>query len=411
MTTLRDRWRRLALASHGRAGEVFLSAAILLITLGTVMVFSASFFHQSVGGDPYLFLRRQFEWLPIAALFGAAAWRIDYRELARRHLWVFGIAALLLGLVLVPGIGTRVNGAQRWIRFGSSQLQFQPSELAKLAVVIFIAGFLARGPDRVRSFWKGLAPLGAGIFLLVGLILIEPDFGTALFVLLLAAVVILIAGVPKRYAILSGLVAAPPLILFMQWRWEQIRPRLMAFIEPESIYQVKQSLIGLAAGGILGTGLGAGGQKLKNLPEPQTDFIFTVVGEELGLVGSVAVIALFLCLLASGALVAWRARDRFGFLLASGIVISLTLQAAINIAVVTASAPTKGIPLPFLTFGRSGLVMTLIEVGLLLSVDRMSRAALAATEGAASLASEAATLASEGASAAPPAFAAGGRVA
>ncbi len=376
MTGMRDRWRDLVLASPGRAGEVFLSAVILLVTLGTVMVFSASFFHHSVGGDPYLFLRRQFEWLPIAILFGVAAWRFDYRELARRHLWVAGITIVLLALVLVPGIGARVNGAQRWIRLGSTQLQFQPSELAKLAVVVFIAGFLALGPERVRRFWKGIVPLGVGTFLMVGLILFEPDFGTALFVLLLAAILLLIAGAPKRYAIVSAIATAPPLALFMHWRWEQIQPRLMAFVEPERIYQVKQSLIGLASGGIFGRDLGAGGQKLKFLPEPQTDFIFTVVGEELGFAGSTAVIALFLCLLYSGALVARRAKDHFGFLLAAGIVISLSLQAAINIAVVTASAPTKGIPLPFLTFGRSGLVMTLVEVGLLLSVDRVSRAAL-----------------------------------
>ncbi len=368
----RERLRRAGAGVASRVriepGEALLSCVILLLTIGTVMVASASFFHRSVEGDPYFFLRRQVLWLPIAILSGVLAARLDHRVLARGY-WPFLLAAGgLLGLVFVPGVGLELNGARRWIHAGS--MQFQPSELAKLAAVVFIAGFLANDPDRGRLFWKGFVPLAGGVFFLVGLILVEPDFGTAMFTFLLSGSLMMIAGMRKRFALLSGLLAVPPVAAFMVWRWEQIRPRLLGFVEPERIYQVKQSLIALGAGGLDGSGLGAGAQKLKFLPEPQTDFIFAVIGEELGLLGSIGVILLFVGLLWSGAAIARRAGDYFGFLLASGIVIALALQAAINIAVVTATGPTKGIPLPFITFGGSGLVMTLIQVGILLSVDR-----------------------------------------
>jgi cell division protein FtsW len=358
--------------------DALLSCVILLLTVGTVMVASASFFHRSVEGDPYFFLRRQALWLPIAILSGVLAARLDYRALARGY-WLFLLAAVgLLCLVFIPGVGMELNGARRWIHAGS--MQFQPSELGKLAAIVFIAGFLANDPGRARLFWKGFVPLAGGLFLLLGLILVEPDFGTSLFVFLLSGSVMMIAGMRKRFAVLSGLLAAPPVAAFMFLRWEQIRPRLLGFVEPERIYQVKQSLIALGAGGLEGSGLGAGAQKLKFLPEPQTDFIFAVIGEELGLLGSIGVILLFVGLLWSGAVIARRARDYFGFLVASGIVISLALQAAINIAVVTATGPTKGIPLPFITFGGSGLVMTLIQVGFLVSVSRSNAGGAEAPE-------------------------------
>lgn len=353
-----------------RPGEALLSTVILLVTLGTVMVMSASFFHRSIEGDRFFFLRRQLLWLPIAIFSGVLAARFDYRVLLRHYGWILLASALLLVLVYVPGIGIELNRARRWIRAGS--LQFQPSELAKLAVIISIAGFLANDPERARLFFRGFLPSCAAIFAIVGLILMEPDFGTAIFILLLAGSLLLVAGMRKRYAILSALLAAPPIALFMVWRWEMIRRRLLGFISPEEIYQVKHSLIAFGAGSFWGSGLGAGAEKLKILPEPQTDFIFAVIGEELGFVGCVSVIALFLILLLSGAAIARRARDVFGFLLASGIIISLTLQAAINITVVTATGPTKGIPLPFITFGGSGLVMGLIQVGILLSISRLS---------------------------------------
>jgi len=351
-------------------GGALLSTVILLLTIGTVMVFSASFFHRSVNGDAYFFLRRQFLWLPIAVLAGMLVYRSDYRILARFYCPLLGITAILLGLVFLPGIGLTLNGASRWIQLGS--MQFQPSELAKLAVVIFIAGFLANDPERRSSFLGGFVPVMAGIFVIGGMILVEPDFGTTMFILLLSGSILVIAGFRKRYLILSGAIAAGPIAGFIAWRWEQVLPRLLPLIEPNRIYQVKHSLIALGSGGLTGVGLGAGVQKLKFLPEPQTDFIFSVIGEELGLLGTGTVILLFLVFLFSGVAIARRARDYFGFLLSSGMVIAITLQAAINMAVVTASAPTKGIPLPFITFGGSGLVMTLIQVGLLLSVYRVS---------------------------------------
>jgi cell division protein FtsW len=348
-----------------------LSMVILLVMVGTVMVFSASFFYSSVKGDPYSYLRKQILWLPIAILSGILAMRCDYRGLKRWYWPILLVSAALLAIVLVPGLGHKVNNARRWIPMGG--MRFQPSELAKLTAVIFISGLLALDPSRVRLFWKGFVPACGGLFLIVGLILVEPDFGTSMFVFLVSASLLLIAGIRKRFAILSFLLAAPPVAIFIRWRWEFIKHRLLAFIDPDQIYQVKQSLIALGAGGFWGVGLGRGAQKLKFLPEPQTDFIFAVIAEETGLIGSLVVILLFVALIFAGAAIARRARDYFGFLLASGIVVALGLQAAINLAVVTASGPTKGIPLPFITFGGSGLVMAMIQVGLLLSVDRIAR--------------------------------------
>ena len=386
-----SRRRRAAAEACGRAASVLgitpggalLSLSILLVTIGTVMVFSASFFHRSVDGDAFFFLRRQLLYLPLAILGGVLAYRLDYRILARLHWPLLGFTAVLLGLVFVPGVGLMFNGARRWIRLGNQSWQFQPSELAKLSVVVFLAGFLARNPDRLKIFWKGFVPICAVLAVIAGLVLMEPDFGTALFILLVAAVVLVIAGIRKRFIFLSGLLAAAPIAAFMMWRWEKIQPRLMAFVDPEGFHQVRQALIAMGAGGFGGSGLGAGAQKLKFLPEPQTDFIFAVIGEELGFLGSVGVILLFVAFLLAGAAVARRSRDWFGFLLASGIILALSIQAAINIMVVTASGPTKGIPLPFITFGRSGLIVSLIQVGLLLSIDRLAHEPAAVTASAA----------------------------
>jgi cell division protein FtsW len=206
-----------------------------------------------------------------------------------------------------------------------------------------------------------------------GLVLVEPDFGTSMFILALAFFVLLLSGVRKLYLIASAAIFAPIIAGFVYWRWEMIQARLLGFLEPDKVYQVKHSLTALGSGGVWGLGLGASAEKLQFLPEPHTDFILSILGEELGFAGTVGILLLFVVLLWSGVGMVWRTRDLFGFLVGAGIVLALAFQAALNIAVVTASMPTKGIPLPLLTHGGSGLCATLAQVGLLLSIDRIQR--------------------------------------
>jgi len=351
------------------ARDVLLTSVFLLTALGVVLVFSASAFHRMAQDDPYYFLRRQFAWLIIAAIGGVFFYQLDYRVLRVFHVHLYVAIVVLLALVLVPGIGIEVNASRRWLPLGG-----QPSELAKLVMMVFVASFLANDPTRGRRFWKGFVPLMVCIFVVFALVLVEPDFGTSVFIVVLAFSLILLGGMRWRYLAATVVLFAPLVAFFVHWRWEQIQARFLGFLEPEKVYQVRHSLLALGSGGWTGRGLGAGGQKLQFLPEAHTDFVLAILGEELGFIGVSCVLLLFVAVLLSAARIVLRTQDLFGFLLGAGITVALSLQAALNIAVVTASAPTKGIPLPFLTFGGSGLCLTLAQVGILLSIDRIGRA-------------------------------------
>lgn len=352
-----------------RARDFLLTSIFLLLALSTVMVFSASAFRWSVESDTHFFLRRQLLWMPIAVLVCALFSQLDYRLYRRYYGHILLLTIVLLALVLVPQIGHKVNNSRRWLPFGG--LQFQPSELAKLAVILFVAGLLTTDPTRCKRFVGGFLVAFGGILCVFALILLEPDLGTSVFVLGLSVLMLVLAGMRFLYLFASFLMVGPVLALFVYLRWDMVQARLKGVLEPETVHQVKQSLMALGSGGYAGVGLGAGSQKLRYLPEAHTDFIMAVIGEELGLLGCAAVIGIFLMLIWSGGVIAWRARDSFGFLVAAGITTALGFQAAFNIAVVTASAPTKGIAFPLLSFGGSGLCMTMAEVGILLSVARL----------------------------------------
>ncbi|HVR76698.1 MAG TPA: putative peptidoglycan glycosyltransferase FtsW [Planctomycetota bacterium] len=373
MTKHRQDIGRVLRGSNGQLSrDVFVTTVFLLVAMGTVMVFSASAFYWSVEGDAFYFLRRHAAWLPIAVLGCLLCRSIDYRIL-RRHYWSLLVAAIvLLAIVLVPQLGRKENEATRWLPLGGG-FQFQPSELAKIAAIVFVAGFMSADPSRKARFFSGFLVVCAAVLPLFVLILVEPDFGTAMFVLGLACFVLFLSGTKHLYFLGSALIFAPIISGFVYLRWEKIYSRLLGFLEPEKVYQVKHSLIALGSGGWTGLGLGASGQKLRFLPEPHTDFILSILGEEMGFLGSVTLLILYVVLLASGAMLVWRVRDLFGFLVGSGIIVSLASQAALNIAVATASAPTKGIPLPFVSFGGSGLCVVLAQVGLLLSIERADR--------------------------------------
>jgi cell division protein FtsW len=334
------------------------------------MVFSASAYRSVYfQGDPYLWFARQLAWAAVALALFVAAWRTDYRRVLR--LWPALLVATLVSLclVFVPGVGRRFNESARWISIGG--FLCQPSEIAKLTVILCLAGFLAERRETLNRFWGSFLPMLGGVLACFGLILIEPDLGTAVFVLVIAVVIMLVAGSSVWYLTLVGLMASPGLACFAWLKWAKILERLKGVANPRDQHQVWQSLVALGSGGTWGKGLGQGTQKLGFLPEPFTDFIFSVLGEELGFVGCAAVLALFAAFLVLGLTIAMRARDFGGFLLAFGLTFSLAFQAAFNIAVVSGGAPTKGIPLPFISYGGSGLALTLTMVGLILSVARV----------------------------------------
>jgi cell division protein FtsW len=353
-----------------KAARHLIWAAGALFGLGLVMVFSASSYRSvHVQGDPYLWFSRQLVWAAVAVALLLVAWRTDYRWILRQWPVLFGLTVAALVLVFVPGVGRRFNEAARWISIGGYICQ--PSEVAKLTTCLCLAGFLARRRERIDRFFATFLPALGGTVAYFGLILVEPDLGTAVFVFALAVVIMLIAGIRVVYLGLAGLLASPALVLFAYVRWDTIAERLKGVLDPVQQHQLRHSLIALGSGGLWGKGLGMSTQKLGFLPEPFTDFIFSVIGEELGFAGAVGVVALFAWFLAAGLTIALRSRDFGGFLLAFGVTFSVVFQAVFNLAVVSGTAPTKGISLPFVSYGGSGLALAFAQVGLILSVARI----------------------------------------
>jgi cell division protein FtsW len=350
---------------------VLLAVTVALLGFGLVMVWSASSaLAQERHGSPYHFLLKQIAWGALGLVGMVAALRLDYRTLRRPGV----VYSLLLAstLLLVAVLFLRpVNETHRWIRLGV--LSFQPAELAKLALVVYLAYHVERRAERVNEPTALLPAL-----LLVGwlgfLILIQPDLGTAFCLVLTSAVLLYVAGVRLKYFAALAIPAVVVLyaaVMSVPWR----RVRVTSFIDPWSDpqgagYQVIQSLIAVGTGGVTGVGLMEGKQKLFYLPYPYSDFIFAVIGEELGMIGALAVVAAFVVLLWRGLKAAWGAPDDFGRFLAAGVTLSIVLQALVNVSVVLGILPTKGIPLPFISAGGSSLVVALFGVGLVANVSQ-----------------------------------------
>lgn len=356
-----------------------------LMAIGAVFVFSAS---ANVTQD--IDLRRFYEYTSLRqSLFFAVAvlvmWVVscvDYRRLDMAGgIWrspatyLLCISVVLLAVVLVPRFGTEINYARRWLRIpvGPAHVSFQPSELAKWALIIFLAGIGQRYNEKLRSFFGGFVPTCLVIALVAGLILIE-DFGTAALVVVLSFLMLIIAGV-KWLHILPPLPFAAFGFAAAILSSPERQRRIVAFLYPDrwtdSInYQPSQSLIALGSGGVLGRGLGMGICKYGHLPEDTTDFIFAIIGEELGFVGTASVILLFVAFVWLGIIVVVRCRDPFGQLLAGGIVLAIAIQAALNIAVVTVVLPTKGIPLPFVSAGGTSLLLSAAAAGVLMNIAK-----------------------------------------
>ncbi len=351
-------------------------ATLLLAAYGLVMVYSASAVYAlgKFGSDLH-FAIRQLLFLAVGLGVVFLVQRVDYTWFRKAARPLLMVSLALLVLVLVPGLGSRVGGAQRWFRLGPVSLQ--PSEFAKLALVLYLATLLADRDRNVTSLWAGfVAPLLV-VGLVTGLTLLQPDLGTAVLLGLSALLVLFVAGTRLLYIAVAGMMAAPLAwfaVVGTPWRLK----RLMAFFDPEAHrqgagYQVWEALVTIGSGGLSGVGLGEGQQKLFYLPEAHTDFILAVIGQELGFVGVSLVLVLFATILWRGSRVAVRAADRFGTYLAFGFTGMLAFQASINMAVVVGVLPTKGITLPFVSYGGSSLITTFLMVGIILSVAKGRR--------------------------------------
>ncbi len=350
---------------------LLLGATLALVGLGLVLVYSSSaVFASDRYGSPTYFLKRDLVYVAAGLLDIYAGWRIDYRTYQRLDYPILLGCLVLLLLLLIPGLGTRVDGATRWFRIAG--VSIQPSEPAKLALVVYLACSLALKRDEVRSFSIGFLPHLCVAGLMCALVLKQPDLGTSAILGGVTVIMLFVAGTKLSYIVIAALACAPivyQLIVGTPWRLR----RLLAFIDPwayrkDAGYQISESLISVGSGGTFGLGLGDGKQKLFFLPASHTDFIFAIVGEELGLVGMAAVVALFVVILVRGVTAAMRARDLFGSHLAFGVTATFCLQALLHMFVVLGLVPTKGITLPLMSYGGSALVTALFGMGMLLNV-------------------------------------------
>jgi cell division protein FtsW len=353
-----------------------LALIVSLNLLGLVMVLSASSVTAlDEHGSSWYITMRQGIWMTIGLVVMLVVMRIDYHRWRRWSTPLLGLSGFLLLLVFVPGLGMNVNGASRWLGYGP--LSMQPSELAKLAVLVWVADLLARRSAWISDLRLTVVPVGVVFGSVALVLLLQPNLGTTLVLGVLVLSLLYVAGTPllplSVLTVSSGIVAAG-LALSAGYR----RDRVLAFLDPwddplNTGYQNIQALVGLASGGITGTGLGASRAKWGFLPYAHTDFIYAIVGEELGLLGAIAVIALFVAVVALGVRTALLAPDRFGMLIATGATTWFGVQAFVNIGAVIGILPITGVPLPFVSYGGSSLVFSMAAAGLLLSVARQSR--------------------------------------
>ncbi len=347
--------------------------SFILICIGTVMIYSASSIYAwERYKDSLFFLKRHISFLIIGLIFTFFAMSIDYKRFRAWAKPLLMVSIFLLVLVLIPHIGREVSGARRWFRL--KFISFQPSELANIAVIIYTADFISRKSEYIKTFWKGFLPPMFILGTTALLILVEPDLGTALALGIVVFVMLFVAGVRVSY-LFSVILASLPLLYVLIFSVPYRRMRMMAFLNPwadpkGSGFQVIQSQIALGSGGIFGVGLGHSKQKLFYLPAAHTDFIFSIIGEELGLLGTVGVIILLIIFIQQGLKVIKNAADKFGYFLSLGLVLTISLKAIINIGVSCGIFPTKGLPLPFISYGGSSFIFDMISVGILMNIAR-----------------------------------------
>ena len=357
-----------------RVDRGVLFSFLLLLLTGLVVLYAASYYNAQDKGNALSEVTSQLTGIGAGALLMLVILRVDYRKLSHPAVVaaLVGLSLTLLALVAIPGVGRMLNGSRRWLRLGP--VSFQPSELAKYAMILFLARALSAPGRDVRRFFTGLVPL----FIVPGamflLILLQPNLSTAGSILIVAAVMVLMAGARWLHMGLIG-AAGAALGTFYALSEDYRRARLMSFRDPFAYltnegYQLSQSLMAFGSGGLFGMGLGKGRQKYAFLPYPESDFIFAVVGEDMGFFGCVLILALFAAFVFFGLRVAMRCEDRFGSLLAGGITAMIGVQCVLNVAVVIGLMPTTGLPLPFFSAGGTSIAIVMGAVGLLLNISR-----------------------------------------
>jgi len=350
-----------------------LTISVVLVCVGVVMIYSSSSIYAwERYQDSFYFLKRHLSFLSVGILLTFLAMVIDYRLLKRYARPLLWIAFFLLFLVLIPGLGREVSGARRWFRF--KFISFQPAEFANLAVIIYIADFISRKQDKIKSLLEGFIPPICVLGVICGLILIQPDLGTTITLGSVVLIMLFVAGVRGRY-ILSLILCSLPAVYLLVFSVPYRRQRILAFLNPwldpkGSGFQIIQSQVAIGSGGLFGVGLGHSKQKLFYLPAAHTDFIFSIIGEELGLLGTLGIIALFMIFIQQGLKVLKNAQDRFGYFLSLGLVLMISFKAIVNIGVSCGVFPTKGLPLPFISYGGSSLIFDMVSLGILINIAR-----------------------------------------
>lgn len=354
--------------------HVIIYVMVVLLGFSVVTVYSTDMTTSGSGGVGYQFIKHIL-WIGVGSVFLVTMSKVDYHYLQKLSIPLLVLSFALLVLVLVPGVGTVTNGARRWIRLNRI-VGIQPSEFAKMAMIIFVANYIAKRERRMSEFKCGFIIPISIIAAAGALVMKEPDFGTAAFIAILSMIMLIVGGTRIIFVFFTA-IAFTPFIHKMLFDVPFRRVRLLAFLDPwkdpsGTGYQIIQSWIALGSGGLTGLGLGSSKQKLFFLPESNSDFIFTIIGEEFGFLGVIVLIGLFLLLLWQGLKIVHTAKDVFGFFLGLGITVMFGLQAMLNIAVVSGAVPTKGIPLPFISSGGSSLLFSMIGVGILINIARQS---------------------------------------
>jgi len=350
-----------------------LITVLLLLALGICMVYSASSYYalRKFNNKEY-FLIRQLTWAAVGIVAMLIFSRLDYRKIARLSPIMILVSIILLILVRIPGIGSNVNDSWRWFNFGFAS--FQPSEMAKLSLILFFSFSLSKKTDVLQSFWRGFVPYLLIIGIIDALLMLEPHFSGTILITAVAVIIMFSAGAKIWHFLVVSLLALPLgvyLALSEEYRLKRILTFLDPFADPtDSGYQIVNSLYAIGSGGLFGKGIGQSVQKNLYIPEPHNDFIFSILAEELGFLGSVTVLLLFLVLIWRGIRIAMHAADTLGSLIAVGMTSLIAVQVIVNVAVVTSSIPNTGMPLPFFSYGGSSLAFLLVGVGILLNISR-----------------------------------------
>lgn len=368
---------RIAGASRPPLYLLLVAVVAVLNLVGLVMILSASSVASlSDYGSAWFFFERQFLWTLLGIGAFVVASRVDYRRWQRWARPLLLISVVLLVLVLVPGLGVNVDGSTRWL--GRGQFRFQPTDLAKLALLVFVADLVVRRRDEITDARRVMVPALVIFTGLAALMMLQPDMDSTVMLAVIVGTVLLVGGVRLFHASvigLGGILLAAVLAVAAPYRRARVFAYLNPWADPSNTgYQIAQSLIAIGSGGWFGVGLGQGRSKWLFLPNPHTDFIFAVIGEELGLLGCFSVVALFVSFAVCGVMIARRAPDQFGTLVAAGITVWIVAQAIINIGSVTGLLPVSGIPLPFVSFGGASLIVTMAGAGILANIARHSGA-------------------------------------